>query len=985
MNLHRRIGINNNKNVAISKSIIRIELFEKQKVESFPSFNKSIEPQKTHFKVIQIESSLEKKDLEFLMYIFNNHNSYFYRIFFLYDSYNDILNSECIVFENSIIESQKIEEENLKKSKWIENSNYLKSIHSNFSLIFSNNIEIIQKINMSIPELEKTIINEILVSKNLLSYQVLDLIILEKKTFNDNFYPSLLDLIQQDNTDILKEYNTRKTEDNNTSDIYKDVYEYIYRSALLTKEQIESFKKYFETVEKRIPSLLEVHFFAQSWSEHCCHNIFSYQLDDIEDGLYHHYIKRGTNEIMQKKDLCISVFSDNAGSFIFDDKYSITVKVETHNSPCVIDPFKGAMTGVLGVNRDIIGFGIGAKPISNMFCFCLPDLNFYKNNGKKTKVVPNDTKELLDGITFGVNQGGNLSGIPTIHGSLHFDKGYRGKPLVFVGTIGIIPLQINNKLSHKKKVEDGDCIVILGSRTGRDGVHGATFSSGGITNTTTNNIPSGDPYTQKITSDLIIKEALRLDLYNAITDIGAGGFSSSVGEMGEKGFYVNLNNVITKTSKEHYTMEAWEIWISETQERMTLSVPEKNIKSLKELAKLHGVTMYVIGTFNYSGRGIIEFNNKIVSDISLNFLKKGNPKLKLTTEGIILEKEEYIVHHTKSAINVDLENILKDENICSNKFLFEQYDHEVQSISTLKPLQGTNKINGDSSVIRPILDSNKGLASSHSLCTIQPNTEAYQKVKRTIDNAIRKLIVTGANPDKITLLDNFCWADPYNKTRLLQLKQSCIACYDVATLFETPFISGKDSMFNQRSIADDNKKTTKIFYNNSTLLITATGIIEDINNIISPDVKYINDEIYAIGNFTEKHFNILQNKKIYSKYYKCLMNGYISSAITVDQDTIYGDIIALTKKSIASGIGIECDFSYLPESNNMLPLIFVSIRPEISKKFLEIIGSNLAIRIGTVSNNKKISIKFRDNSILEHNLNNLLEIYHKENNIKHFI
>ena len=365
---------------------------------------------------------------------------------------------------------------------------------------------------------------------------------------------------------------------------------------------------------KRDPTDIEIESLAQTWSEHCKHTIFANPIDDIKDGLYKTYIKGATNLIRKqkgKRDFCVSVFSDNSGGIIFDKDYLITHKVETHNAPSALDPFGGAITGIVGVNRDTIGFGLGAKPVANVYGFCFGYPNdkrplFRDKNLRNKMLLP---KRIMEGVIKGINVGGNCSGIPTLSGSIHYDDRYRGKPLVFAGTVGIIPRKINGKLSHLKKAKVGDYIVVVGGRVGADGIHGATFSSVAMdSNSPATAVQIGDPITQKKLSDAIVKEARDMNLYNSITDNGAGGLSCSVAEMAKEcgGAKVFLEKVPLK----YPGLRPWEIWISESQERMTLSVPKRKWKIFHKLMESRGVEATVIGEFTNSGKVIVQWQGK---------------------------------------------------------------------------------------------------------------------------------------------------------------------------------------------------------------------------------------------------------------------------------------------------------------------------------------------------------------------------------------
>ena len=385
----------------------------------------------------------------------------------------------------------------------------------------------------------------------------------------------------------------------------------------LDMASMEAIRDYYVNRERRDPTDIELESIAQTWSEHCKHTIFAAAIDDdIPDGIFKRFIREATVRIRREKgdkDFCLSVFTDNAGGIIFDDDYIISDKVETHNSPSALDPFGGSVTGIVGVNRDAIGFGMGSKPVANRYGFCFADPRDEKplyrdSKGTATMLPP---RRIMEGVIQGVNAGGNQSGIPTPQGFVYFDERYKGKPLVFVGTIGLIPRTVDGKSSVVKKAMAGDNIVIAGGRVGRDGIHGATFSSEALNSgSPAAAVQIGDPITQKKLSDAIVKEARDRGLYNSITDNGAGGLSCSVAEMAKEcgGFEVELDSVPLK----YPGLSPWQIWISESQERMTLSVPDGKLDAFIDLMKSRGVESTVIGRFNSTDRGVVRHNGKVI-------------------------------------------------------------------------------------------------------------------------------------------------------------------------------------------------------------------------------------------------------------------------------------------------------------------------------------------------------------------------------------
>jgi phosphoribosylformylglycinamidine synthase len=549
-------------------------------------------------------------------------------------------------------------------------------------------------------------------------------------------------------------------------------------------EYMLAVKDYF-IKQGRNPTDIELETIAQTWSEHCKHTIFAASIDDIKDGLYKHYIKRATKEIRKAKgaeDICVSVFSDNSGAIKLNNDYFITDKMETHNSPSALDPFGGAITGIVGVNRDTIGFGLGAKPFINRYGFCFPypdkDYNYYRSKGRKNKILPPDF--IMKGVINGIKVGGNCSGIPTNSGFVYFDDRFCGKPLVFAGTLGIIPAKIGERNSYEKCAKPKDKVVMIGGRVGKDGIHGATFSSESLNeNSPKTAVQIGDPITQKKLSDFIIKEARDKGLYNSITDNGAGGLSSSVGEMAEQsgGVIVDLDRVPLK----YQVLQAWEIWISESQERMTLAVPSDKLEEFLSLAYKREIEACVIGEFTDSGKIIIKYNNKTVLDMDMDFLHEGLPKTHLLTKQKSA-KEENEPKISKEGFIDNLLKMLSRPNICSKEFLSHLY-HEVQGGSVLKPIQGKGRVNSEATVTRPLLDKTQGIVVSSNVNPRYSDIDTYKMAACTIDNAIKSCISAGANPNKIALMDNFCWCSSDEPERLFELKRAAQACYDYACDF----------------------------------------------------------------------------------------------------------------------------------------------------------------------------------------------------------
>ncbi len=790
----------------------------------------------------------------------------------------------------------------------------------------------------------------------------------------------------------------------------------------LDLDYLKAIRDYFNRL-KRKPTDVELETLAQTWSEHCKHTIFADPMDNLSQGLYKTYIKGATEAIRRQKayrredaplaargassrkkqsspkgDFCVSVFTDNAGAIVFDKDFLITHKVETHNTPSALDPFGGAITGIVGVNRDALGFGLGAKPIINTYGFCLasPDdkTKLYRDKNLQQPML--SARRIMDGVVAGINAGGNQSGIPTNAGFMYFDPRYRGKPLVFAGTVGLIPRKIKNRDAHIKQAKNGDLIVMVGGRVGQDGIHGATFSSESLdSHSPATAVQIGDPITQKMFSDAIAKEARELNLYNSITDCGAGGLSSAVGEMAEQsnGCLVSLDKVPVK----YPGLAPWQIWISESQERMVLAVPPKKWPKFQKLMKKRGAEATVIGKFTDSGKCVIEFGSprarrrgkQTVLDLDMDFLHNGRPVKQQNSNPPSLNPSPQ--GGGKGGVNKKnlasyILNLLSNPNLASTEFLATQYDHEVQGSSVLKPLSGKGRVNADATVTRPVLTSPKGVILSQGFYPSYSEINPYNMAACAIDTAIRNAVAAGADVDYLALLDNFCWCSPEDPRRLWQLKEAARGCYDYATSFGTPFISGKDSMHNDFKGYGQDGKNIKISIP-PTLLISAIGVMADAGKTVSLDAKFPGDAVYILGETKNElngsEFFQLQptaynlqpssvpsvdaekNYRLYKAYHLALENGLVTSAISVNRG---GLAAALAKMLIAGDLGAEISFADLPglwnENHEALfsesqGRLLVSIDPKKAEQFESAMADNTFAKIGTVTKKDKMIIADR--------------------------
>ena len=772
-----------------------------------------------------------------------------------------------------------------------------------------------------------------------------------------------------------------------------------YRLLSLNLDEMKKIKKYYKDNEldrKKYglgikPTDVELEMIAQTWSEHCKHKIFNAIIEYYEgkgkikiNSLFDTYIKKATEVISHNKDWLVSIFKDNAGIVSFDDNYNIAFKVETHNHPSAIEPYGGAVTGIVGVNRDIMGAGIGANIIFNtdIFCFAPPDID-YKDVPEKIL----HPKRIFKGVRRGVEHGGNKIGIPTINGTIVFHKRYIGNPLVFCGTGGIMPKKIGKTDTSKKEIKPGDLIVMVGGRIGKDGIHGATFSSRKLDESTpVQAVQIGAPIVQKKMMDILL-EARDKGYYRAITDNGAGGLSSSVGEMSvlSGGCLVQLEKALVK----YPGLVPWELWVSEAQERMTVAVKPECIDDFLKLCKSRDVEATVLGKFTDSRKIHVKYKNKTVLYLDLEFTHKGLPKMSLKANWKSPELEEPRFSEPKD-LNKELLKILSSYNICSKEWVIRQYDHEVKGTTVLKPLVGVNNDGpNDAGVIRPTPSSKKGIAVSNGINPKFGLIDPYWMSASCIDEAVRNIVSVGGNFEKISLLDNFCWGNPIlsdnnpdGDVKLAQLVRAAKGCYDIAVKYGTPYISGKDSFHNEYEIEG---KTVSI---PPTLLISAMGIVDSIENIVSMDAKKSGDLVYIIG-FTKNelggseyyHLKGFLGKNVpkvdpvsAKKTYKALNRITERKLVASIHDCSDGGLgVALAETAFSGGLGMDISLKYVPndikrndfilfsESNSRF---IVTIHPENKNRFENMLKRCVFSHIGYVTEKKDFIIRGINNKII---------------------
>jgi phosphoribosylformylglycinamidine synthase len=616
----------------------------------------------------------------------------------------------------------------------------------------------------------------------------------------------------------------------------------------------------------RDPTDAELETAAQTWSEHCSHKTLAGRIryrDERGTRQFENMLKEtifaATQQIRRElgsNDWCVSVFKDNAGVIRFDDQYHVVFKVETHNHPSALEPYGGANTGLGGVIRDPLGTGMGAKPVCNTDVFCFAPPTTPAESLPQGVLHP---KRVMKGVVSGVRDYGNRMGIPTVNGALFFDERYLGNPLVFCGNVGLLPVD-----KAFKEPKPGDYIVAVGGRTGRDGIHGATFSSAELTSESESvsggAVQIGNAITEKMLLDCVLAARDR-DLYHAITDCGAGGFSSAVGEMGEEiGAEVWLDRIPLKYEGLSYA----EMWISEAQERMILAVPPEHWEEFAALFASESVEATVIGKFVPTGRLELQYHGTKVADLAMAFLHNGRPPV---VREAVYAPPPAAPQPLPPKYNWDytgeLLAILGSLNVCSKEWVIRQYDHEVQGGSVIKPLVGaTNDGPSDAAVVRPVLGSRRGVVISNGMNPRYGDFDTYHMATSAIDEAIRNCVAVGADPRRIAILDNFCWGDCEKSETLGSLVRAALACYDLAASLGTPFISGKDSLNNEFRYSDA-QGTRQTIAIPSSLLISAIGQIDDVSRAVTMDLKKPGNLLYQVGATKNEmggsHFALVQS------------------------------------------------------------------------------------------------------------------------------
>jgi len=756
------------------------------------------------------------------------------------------------------------------------------------------------------------------------------------------------------------------------------------RRLALNLPEMAAIRTYFQS-EGRDPTDVELEMIAQTWSEHCVHKTFRALIDydaplpaategstpQHIDGLLKTYIRAATETV--NRDWVRSAFVDNAGIIAFDERFDLAFKVETHNHPSALEPFGGANTGVGGVIRDILG--VSARPIANTDVLCFGELD--------TQTLPKGVlhpQRIREGVVRGIEDYGNKMGIPTVNGAMFYHPGYTSNPLVFCGCLGILPHG-----SHVTAPQAGDWIVVIGGRTGRDGLRGATFSSMEMDQTTGqiagSAVQIGHPIHEKQVQEVVLR-ARDAKLYHAITDCGAGGLSSAVGEMAKDiGAHVFLERVPLK----YPGLRPWEIWLSEAQERIVLAIPPEHWAAFQAICAEHDVEGVAIGNLVATGRLRLDYEGKTVGDISMTFLHEGIPQRRLTAVWRPTPPPAPVVTNEPPVLPTLLA-LLAHPNIRSRADVIQRYDHEVQGGGAVKPIRAGGEPN-DGAVLVPLdtllgqqpsdAEALRGVALSAGLAPLIGERDPYIMAFAAVDEAFRNLVAIGADPDQVALLDNFCWGNPNLPDRLGSLVRCAQGCHDAAVAYNAPYISGKDSLNNE--YADETGTRHAI---PATLLISAVGLVPDARKTVTSDLKAAGNALYLVGTTRDEragsHYERLTGAvgevlpqpvsgalDLLRALHKAVKAGHIAAC----HDPSEGGIgVALAEMCLNTGLAAVIDLSVAPGAAEMPNLASVLFSESLTRFIVEVPFAQIApfealmagiphARIGTVTADERLILQ----------------------------
>jgi phosphoribosylformylglycinamidine synthase subunit PurSL len=763
------------------------------------------------------------------------------------------------------------------------------------------------------------------------------------------------------------------------------------RGLALDPAELIAVQEYFRSID-RDPTDAEIEAIAQTWSEHCSHKTFRARITwdngDVVEPLLKQ-LRRSTDTI--NAPWVRSAFVDNAGIIAFDDRFDVAVKVETHNHPSAVEPFGGANTGVGGVIRDVLGVAADAIAVTDILCF--GPLDTPMDELPKGVLHP---QRIRDGVIAGVADYGNKLGLPTVAGAIVHQEGFTANPLVFAGCIGLRPVGL-----VLPGAKPGDRIVTMGGATGRDGIRGATFSSATMDATTGDvagaSVQIGDPIIEKLVADALT-EARDNALFTAITDCGAGGFSSAIGEIAaELGADVELDDAPRK----YAGLAPWEVWLSEAQERMIVAVPPEKLSALRSVCDSHGVEMADLGAFRNDGQLIVRCGGETLLDLPGKFLHDGRPQRNMVASRALplVATDQRDAAMLLGQASDLLLKILSHSDVRSNEDVVRGYDHEILGATIGRPYLGLcNDGPSDAAVLAP-LASGSGLAIGIGMNCRTGHIDARRMAEAVVDEAIRNAVCVGADPDHVALLDNFSWGDPRRPETLGQLIEAVEGCCTAANAHGSPFVSGKDSLNNEYMTTTGERRSIP-----PTLVITALGRLPHAERMVTSDAKQAQNVLVLVGNTKDAVTSGLrgsvldsvlgidgpgliaggcaESPSLYRALHILIQQGMIRSAHDVSEGGL-----AVTAAEMAMGgrLGISLqlgnvDPATTSHNDDVLSLLFSEasgrILLEVEPEHLETVcGHTKGQIVGSVTTTLRLEIQHVDHVLVDVELERLLSAW----------
>ncbi|HSP27119.1 MAG TPA: phosphoribosylformylglycinamidine synthase subunit PurL [Ilumatobacteraceae bacterium] len=734
------------------------------------------------------------------------------------------------------------------------------------------------------------------------------------------------------------------------------------RSLYLDIEELRVIRDEYERLGRDITDV-EIETLAQTWSEHCAHKTFRAVIDTTggpdgpdEVAPLLAQLRACTDSI--DAPFVRSAFVGNAGVIEFTEGTTIALKAETHNHPSAVEPFGGANTGVGGVIRDVLGIAHRPIAVTDILCFGPADLSLSE--------LPDGAlhpRRIREGVIDGVADYGNKIGLPTVAGAILYDPAYTTNPLVFAGCIGTAP----SRALHDGPFP-GDRVVVLGGATGRDGIRGATFSSATMDATTGEvagaSVQIGDPIVEKLLIDALIGAE---DLYSAITDCGAGGLSSAIGEMAEGvGADVDLDLVPRK----YPGLDPWEVWLSEAQERMVIAVPPEHLAAVQARCDRVGVQLADIGAFTGDGQLLVRHQGHVVVDLDTAFLHDGRPQRRMPAE---LPNPNRNDHTGRSVADpaATILALLAHPNIASKADTIHRYDHEILGATVVRPLVGAAADGPADGVVLAEPGAREGIAIGIGVNPWYGLHDPEAMAFAVVDEAIRNVVAVGADPDRVALLDNFSWGDPRRPSTLGELVAAVDGCCSAARMYNAPFVSGKDSLNNEYVGADGQRHAVP-----PTLVITAVAHVPDADHCVTPDLDEPGNVLILLGHteteFAGSHLDLLQGAPVNAGVapapdpdapgtYRHLHTSMRAGLVVACHDVSEGGLaVALAEMCIAGRLGARVDT--LPHDDLVTALfsesvgrLVVEVRPRSVDAFMKIMGHAAAL-LGVVTADSVLTI-----------------------------